>query len=301
MNARSDIVGYYMGCRRLENIIVSPTGVARRCPGLRRVDALPGQAVLHRWEFSTDQAYVVAIGDLAVRIRETIGGAAVGSAIVTPWTLAQALDVDTAQFGDVMFLVHPEIDIHRLQRGTGGTFSLVGPSLPWARDDTLRFPPMSFFGEDIRFTPSALTGSITLTASAAYFTSNMASQSIIMRRNNGNQVRLTTFVSATVMNATVLTPGGLSSTAESTWAEQAFSVKRGYPTSVALHQNRLVFGGSRDKPNSIWFSRAGSLFDFDEDIGATVTDASSFQIEANQAGASPINRVELSRVGQFGL
>lgn len=47
------------------------------------------------------------------------------------------------------------------------------------------------------------------------------------------------------------------------WDEQSFSAVRGYPAAVTFHENRLVFGGTIREPDSLWFSRSGSFFNFD--------------------------------------
>lgn len=47
------------------------------------------------------------------------------------------------------------------------------------------------------------------------------------------------------------------------WSEQAFSAKRGYPAAVTFHENRLVFGGTLAEPDSLWFSKSSSFFNFD--------------------------------------
>lgn len=47
------------------------------------------------------------------------------------------------------------------------------------------------------------------------------------------------------------------------WSEQCFSARRGYPAAVAFHESRLVFGGTIDQPDSLWFSQIGEYFNFD--------------------------------------
>ena len=68
------------------------------------------------------------------------------------------------------------------------------------------------------------------------------------------------------------------------WQEQAFSSIRGYPTTVAFHQDRLVIGGSRELPNRLWFSKSGDLFNFD--LGTGLDDeAIEFAILSDQVNA----------------
>lgn len=59
---------------------------------------------------------------------------------------------------------------------------------------------------------------------------------------------------------------------------------RGYPATVAFHQDRLVIGGSRDLPNRLWFSKSGDLFNFD--LGEGLDDESiEFAILSDQVNA----------------
>ena len=52
----------------------------------------------------------------------------------------------------------------------------------------------------------------------------------------------------------------------------------GYPRSISFNKNRLIFGGSRDKPQTIFASQSGDFFNFKpttrvvtEDNGSTTT------------------------------
>jgi len=47
------------------------------------------------------------------------------------------------------------------------------------------------------------------------------------------------------------------------WDEEAFSATRGYPRTVCLYQQRLVFGGGRDAGDVIWMSKTAQFFNFD--------------------------------------
>lgn len=47
------------------------------------------------------------------------------------------------------------------------------------------------------------------------------------------------------------------------WDEQSYSSLRGFPAAVTFHENRLVFGGTVGQPDSIWFSKIASYYNFD--------------------------------------
>ena len=45
--------------------------------------------------------------------------------------------------------------------------------------------------------------------------------------------------------------------------EDVWSATRGYPKTACFYEGRLVLGGTRSKPQSLFFSKSGSFFDFD--------------------------------------
>jgi hypothetical protein len=121
---------------------------------------------------------------------------------------------------------------------------------------------------------------VTLTASESVFTAQHVGTRM---RVAGKEVEVTDFDSATVVTVTLIED--LPDTDPTIdWAEQAFSPVRGYPSSVAFHQDRLVIGGSRDLPNRLWFSKSGDLFNFD--LGTGLDDeAIEFSILSDQVNA----------------
>lgn len=116
----------------------------------------------------------------------------------------------------------------------------------------------------LTFTPSATTGTITITASGNIFSAAFNGGVFI---GAGGIVRLTTNVSATVMNGFVEVPflntnpiqGSISYLGEPAW-----SAARGYPSVVSFFQNRLVMANNSSLPNGIWLSAVNSAFDFDD-------------------------------------
>jgi hypothetical protein len=64
------------------------------------------------------------------------------------------------------------------------------------------------------------------------------------------------------------------------WSEAAFSTKRGYPRSVAMHEQRLCFGGTSSQPNTIWCSQIDNFENFK--TGVTASDAVQFTLAASE-------------------
>ena len=66
--------------------------------------------------------------------------------------------------------------------------------------------------------------------------------------------------------------------ASTTWFEEAFSPRNGYPAGVTFYQSRLCFGGTAARPQTIWLSRSQAPFDFT--FGTLATDGMSFETDA---------------------
>lgn len=64
------------------------------------------------------------------------------------------------------------------------------------------------------------------------------------------------------------------------WAFGAFSSARGYPRSVAMHEQRLCFGGTSSQPNTVWCSAIDDFENFQ--TGVTASDAVQFTLAASE-------------------
>lgn len=274
---RSDLRAYENGALTLRNVFIQPTGGVTRRSGLRFVDQAAGEGRLIAFEFSTEQTYLLVLTDAQVAV---YADGALVTTLATPWSAEQIKNVAWTQSADTLLLVHPDVMPKKLTRNAGGTWSLTDWSYI-AEDGVLLQPYFKFAGPDVTLASSGTSGSVTLTASAAVFEEGHEGTRL---RVGGKEVEITSYASATVVAATVVDDplGGTSATVD--WQEQAFSPVRGYPGSVAFHQDRLVIGGSRDLPNRLWFSRSGDLFNFD--LGTGVDDeAIEFSILSDQVNA----------------
>jgi hypothetical protein len=176
-------------------------------------------------------------------------------------------------------MVHPDVAPQKLTRSSGGTWTLEAWSF-FTDDDIIHQPYFKFASSEATITPSGTSGTITLTSSESIFSEEHEGTHM---RVGGKEVEITDYDSATVVTVDVIeTLSGTSATID--WQEQAFSAARGYPATVAFHQDRLVIGGSRDLPNRLWFSKSGDLFNFD--LGEGLDDESiEFAILSDQVNA----------------
>lgn len=86
-------------------------------------------------------------------------------------------------------------------------------------------------------------------------------------------VKITEYVSATVVKGTLLKDFDQGAAAFKTWAEGSWSSVRGWPACVGFYQNRLCFGRTVQEPNAFWDSKTGDYANFDVSFPALDDDA----------------------------
>lgn len=197
MRGRSDHPRYANGAAILENWQVLQQGGITRRAGLRWVGSTndPDRlALLLPFEASMTDAYMLEVGHEYLWIYKE--GVRLGSiALTTPYQEGDLRQLRIAQANDLLILVHPDHAPRRLSRlsDTDWTFQ------------TIRFdpPPTYEAGEQpaTTLTPSATTGSITLTtAVGAWLEADVDRQ---VQAGNARAV-ITGYTSPTVVQATVL-------------------------------------------------------------------------------------------------
>ena len=171
LKGRPTLDKYRNGCETLENFIPQIQGPARKRPGTRFVAEVKDSADATRlipFEYSTTQAYVLEFGDLYIRFY--LDGGVVESSpgvpyeIVSPYTSAQLAALEYAQSADVIYITHPAHPPYKLARTSALSWTITAVTFNW--------PP--FNDENVgttTLTASAVTGNITLTASASLFVS----------------------------------------------------------------------------------------------------------------------------------
>ncbi len=274
---RGDLRAYENGALTLRNIFIHPTGGVSRRAGLRHIDTARGPGRLIAFEFNTEQTYLLVVTGGMIDIYADDVLAATLSA---PWAEDEISGIAWTQSADTLLLVHPDVAPHKLTRNSGGDWSLEVWSFFEDEDGVIRRPMFKFAGTQVTLTPSALSGTIALTAGADVF---VAAHEGTRLRVGGKEVEIVDYDSPTVVSARTIED--LESTDETIdWEEQAFSAVHGWPVTVAFHQDRLVIGGSRDLPNRLWMSKSGDLFNFD--LGTGLDDESiEFAILSDQVNA----------------
>ena len=195
--------------------------------------------------------------------------------LTTTYLTADLFNIKYAQSADVMYLCHPDYSVKKLTR-TGHTSWTItevdftnGPYL----DDNITA---------VTFSSSAHTVGTArdLTASAATFASTDVGRLVSFRTGYGE---ITAFTSSTAVTWTIIKDTG-SSSSSTDWALGAFSDTTGYPSCVTFYEQRLVFAGTTNQPQTLFFSRSGDYENMDENRGGTVAsdDAMIYTIASNQ-------------------
>jgi hypothetical protein len=121
VSARVDLSKRAVAAERAENFIVEVTGGMKSRPGTRFIAEAKGTGPtrLIPFEFNTEQTYILELGDQYMRFY-TYGAQILDGAtpyeIATPYLAADLFDLEFAQSGDVMTIVHPDYAPRELVR-----------------------------------------------------------------------------------------------------------------------------------------------------------------------------------------
>ena len=197
--------------------------------------------------------------------------------IVSPYLTAELFELKFAQSADVMYITHPNHEVMKLSRTGHTAWTLTevsftdGPYLsPNATTTTLTPSNASTGSRNI--TASAVTG---LNGGVGWLATDVG-RTISM--NNG-LATITARTNATVAVATV-TDAFDNTNAITDWKLGAFSDTTGHPSCVSFFEQRLVFAGTTDEPQTLYFSKSGDYENMT--TGTNADDAMVYTIASNQ-------------------
>jgi hypothetical protein len=254
MEGRIDLDRYATGCNKMQNFFCTPQGGAQADPGSRYV-ATQGdesrKAILIPFVYSALQPYVIEAGHLYFRFFKDGGQIMSGLSayeIVTPYKENDLPKLRWIATDFWLLLFHPDYAPRVLERAsdTSWTLSLIdfydGPYEDEVTDPTI--------------TPSATTGSITLTASDDLFLDgHVGAFWRIKHTTEWGHVVITAVTSSTVATATVIVDLDGSGTAAAAYQEGAWSEVNGWPAGACFYEGRMLCFGSYEWPNTVWASK----------------------------------------------
>jgi len=291
LDGRNDLAKYTSACKTLENFVIYPHGSAARRSGTQFVSEVKDSSKSTRlipFEFSTTQTYILEFGNQYIRFYKDNGQILSGGSayeISTPYLEAELFELKYAQSADVMYICHPNHAVRKLSR-TGHT--------SWTLTE-VEFTNGPF--QDHNITSTTLTASHTSVGSSGNLT--LSSTTGV----NGDQgwlstdvdrlvhlkdghYKITSVTSSTVAVATsIVAPSSASATED--FALGSFSDTTGHPTCVTFFEQRLVFAGTKEQPQTIFFSKSGDYENMDDNYHGTVVDddAIIYTIASNQVNA----------------
>jgi hypothetical protein len=293
MEGRTDFQKYFSAGTIINNFIVQPHGPVARRPGSYYVSEVKDSSKKTRlipFSFSTTQTYILEFGDQYIRFYKdsgqiTTGSPAVAYEISTPYLEAEIFDLKFAQSADVMYLCHPNHEVRKLSR-TGHT------SWTLTQVDFLNGPFMDHNLTSTTMTSShtALDASTTLTLSA---TTGVNGDQGWLSTDVGRLVHikdghvLITGVTSTTVAIGTVKAAISSGSATDDWALGSFSDTTGHPKCVSFFEQRLVFAGTTEQPQTLFFSKSGDYENMDDDYHEATTDSSAmiYTIASNQVNA----------------
>lgn len=295
MIARSDLEIYRKCAKQMRNLVVIPQGGARRRFGLDYIADLTGDAgsdeyMLGWFQLSEDENYLLVFLPLKIDIYKDDFFL---DSVVTPYTGTQLAnkEVKFSQSGNSMVIVHPDYPPKEL--------SFTPPSWPLI-DITFRNLPVYDFKRNydgITFTLESVKvkEGVSLTANSAIFDSSYIGglfegygEDLADELGRARITSLDGTTPATKAYVTIITPfagefstGGMKGSS-CFLGQPAWSSTYGYPSSVDFYEGRLIFGGSKSLPQTIFGSVVDDKFNFDLGRGL---DSDAIQITLQKTNA----------------
>ena len=291
LDGRNDLSKYPSGCKTLENFIVYPHGSAARRSGSQFISEVKTSSKKTRlipFEFSTTQTYILEFGDQYIRVYKDKGQVQSGGSAVeisTPYLEAELFDLKFAQSADVLYICHPNHEVEKLSRTSHTSWTLAdvdftkGPMQDANTTTTTLNPGATAVGTGVSLAASATTG----INSGSGFQSTDVGRFVFL---HGGYAKITGVTDTT--NASIEILSTLSaSTATENWRLGAFSDTTGHPSCVTFFEQRLVFAGTTNQPQTVFFSKSGDYENMDANIGGTIADSDAiiYTIASNQVNA----------------
>lgn len=276
LKGRIDLNQYQNAAETLTNVLVQPQGGVRRRYGLKHLLELPSAANpqsgtrMVPFEFSVNDSYMLVFVNQRMYVFKdgvlitNINGSGNDYLAVTAVTSSVLSTMCWTQSADTLILTQEDMQTQRIVRGATDASWTIS-NFPFASYPQYAFT-LATSNPAATLTPSATSGSVTLTAGASVFVAGNVNQYI--NATPQGRARIVRYVSGTVVEAVTEVPFfSTSAIASGAWEletgyEAVWSVSRGWPRSCTFHEGRLYFGGSKSRPSTVWGSKVGQFFDF---------------------------------------
>lgn len=312
LTARTDLDAYMTALRRCRNFMVSPYGGIMNRPGTYFIAETEGNEVARmiRFKFNASDTYALEFTHLKMRVYRNGGLVLSGMSpflLTTPFTRDEIFDLRFVQSADVMDIVHPNHKPQKLRRfdhdnwtisdvslvpsiaaptGLNAVASAPGSSVTYSyvvtavKDDETEEESLASTADtvssDLLNPPNVINLSWTAVPGALNYN--------IYKDDTGGGIfgfigraSTTTFTDRNITPVKADTPPT---------GEDPFVGAGNYPGAVAYYQQRMVYAGSNNKPQTLWFSRPGVFTNFGSSFPIKDDDSIIWTMASNE-----VNRI----------
>ena len=289
---RFDLSAYYSGHKRIENFLVESAGQATYRQGFYFAAESAGnnKAFLYPWVYNADISFILEFTDGKLRFYTNDGIVESGGSpyeVTTPYTTADIFDLKFAQDGVVMYITHPSYPPKKLTYTSATSWTLTNHA-----------PVRGVFGTLQRI--ASVTRGTTTTIAYAASGSDIYS--------NGQKIRITGASGTTELNDKTYLVANLNTGANTfditdldgvdidSSGYAGYTANSGiitpivespapflssdeYPSCVGFFEDRLIYGGSNNKPQTLYFSKSADFDDFS--LGNEVDDGIEYTVLGN--------------------
>lgn len=329
LTGRTDIQHYYQGAKRGNNVICVKEGGARGRWGLQHICDMPGDGRLVPFSFSTTQNYLLWFGQVQMRIVRddalvtNINGSG-NSYLTTPYSLAQALELDYTQSADVLVTTHQDVAPQTIIRGTSHStwtaaameflnlptydFNDADSPTPTDHEATITF---NSFDDGNRYklelngfeTPEIIYSAGSTDANCR----RIKDELLALPPTGFDENSVTVTYSSGTTYDVVFSDGSADAYEPMTGRntdkasasitctigvtgsprrEEVISATRGYPAAVTFYESRLYMGGLKSLPQSVIGTIIGGFFPFNFKLGTGLDNQGIFvTINTDQVNA----------------
>ena len=283
LDGRTDLGKYFNGCKTLENMVVHPHGAATRRPGtkfIHEVKTSSAQTRLIPFEFSTTQTYIMEFGNQYIRFFKDNGIITESNKTISGATQANPGVITATSHG------YSNGD-HIIVSSVVGMTELNGKTFKVANKTTNTFELQDVDGNNVNTTSYTAYGSAGVAnkiyeIASPYSTADLPtikfaqSADLMYLVHPSYAIRKLTRSGHTSWTLSTPSLSGSPSPVLNTTTNK-------YPSCVTFFEQRLVFAGSNDNPQTLWFSKSADLENFT--TGSNDTDAMVYTIASNKVNA----------------
>jgi len=283
LDGRTDVGKYFNGCKTLENMVVHPHGAATRRPGTKFVHEVKTSSEKTRlipFEFSTTQTYIMEFGNQYIRFYKDQGIITLTDKTISAITKANPGVVTATSHG------YSNGD-HVIISSVGGMVEVNGKTFKVANVTTNTFELQNVDGQNVNtssfttYTSGGVANKIYEIASpyptADLFDIKFAQSADIMYIvHPSHAIRKLSRTGHTSWTLSTVSITGSPSPALNTGTGK-------FPSCVTFFEQRLVFAGTNDNPQTLFFSKSAELENFT--TGSNASDAMIYSIASNKVNA----------------